>query len=278
MLPIGIVLTPQGQRRRLALGILIGLIPLLALPLLGQLGSPVIWGDPSTIKGWWWLVTAQLYRANLVLPDTMQALLPHLSEWGASTTRQFASIGWFFVILGIFAQQLGKRRLGWLLATAVTYAAFSFIYSTNDAILNFLPALLLLTPLLAAGLNRLGIYSLLFPLLLLILNFQSQNLTNDHQVRLAAASVMPELPANALVLTPGDHSIFSLWYFQHVEGIRPDLILVDANLLAFNWYRAQLAVRYPELKGLLGDNLPLFKVLNAQIRPFCELSLQNPQV
>ena len=61
MLPIGIMLTPHGQRGRLALGILIGLIPLLTLPLLARLGSPVIWGDPSTIRGWWWLVTAQLY-------------------------------------------------------------------------------------------------------------------------------------------------------------------------------------------------------------------------
>ena len=140
-----------------------------------------------------------------------------------------------------------------------------------------MPALLLLAPLLAAGLNRLKAFALLLPLLLLILNFQSQNLRNDHQVRLAAAVVMPKLPSNAIVLTPGDHSIFSLWYFQHVESLRSDLILVDENLLAFDWYRARLAVRYPELDGLANDNLPLFKELNTRIRPLCELSLQDPQ-
>ena len=276
MLPIGIALTPRGHRRRLALGIIFGLLPLLALPLLGRLNSPVIWGDPSTLLGWWWLVSAQLYRANIGLPDFFQTNLFHLSPWSATILRQFAWIGWLFVIMGIHANKLGKRHTRWLLVSVAMYAVFSIAYSTNDSILDFLPALLLLTSLLAAGLTRISYWSLLIPLLLLILNFQFQDLRHEQQVRPSIEAALRELPENAILLTPGDHSIFSLWYFQHVDGLRSDLVLVDANMLTFDWYRERLSLRYPELEGLSTDDVALFQKLNARVRPFCEFTVQNP--
>jgi hypothetical protein len=277
MLPMGLALTPRDHRRRLTLGISLGLLPLLALPLLGQLDSPVIWGETATLKGWWWLVSGELYSANLGLPESSQAILAHLSQWSATILRQFAWIGWLFVVIGILANQLGKHRTRWLLVSAAMYAVFSFTYSTNDSILNFLPALLLLTPLLAVGLTSANYWSLLLPLLLLVLNFQSQNLRQEQQLRPTVETVMREIPENAILLTPGDQSIFSLWYFQHVEGMRPDLFLVDANMLAFDWYRERLALRYPQLEGLSTDNVTSFQELNVQFRPLCELTLQAPQ-
>ena len=277
LLPLGIALTRHGHKRQLALGIIFGLLPLLTLPLLSQLGSPVIWGEPSTFKGWWWLVSAQLYQANLSLPETSLTAISHHSQRVTTILKQFAWIGWLFIIIGTFDSRLGKHRTRWLLISAAMYAVFTIAYSTNDAILNFLPALLLLTPLLAFGLARVNYWSLLLPLFLVILNFQSQNLSQEQQLRTSAEIILQELPENAILLTPGDHSIFSLWYFQHVEGSRPDLLLVDANMLAFDWYRERLALLYPELEGLSSDNLVSFRKLNSQLRPFCDLTLQSPK-
>jgi len=259
------------------LGIILGLLPLLALPLLGRLDSPVIWGVPTTLKGWWWLVSGQLYSGNLGLPESPQAILVHISQWSATISSQFAWIGWLFVIIGILANQLGKRRTRWLLVSVAMYAVFTISYSTNDSILNFLPALLLLTPLLAVGLTVASSWSLLLPMLLLVLNFQSQNLHNEQQLRPSVKTVMREIPENAILLTPGDQSIFSLWYFQHVEGRRSDLFLVDANMFAFDWYRERLALRYPQLDGLSTDNMKSFQELNARFQPICDLTLQAPQ-
>ena len=277
MLPIGAALVLRGRRGHLALGIVLGLLPLLALPLLSQLNSPVIWGDPSTLAGWSWLVSASLYHANLGLPGSSQAALLHLSGWSAIILRQFAWIGWLFVVVGTFSDQLEKRHARWLLASVAIYAIFSIAYGTDDTILNFLPALLLLIPLLAAGLTRAGNWSLLLPVLLLLFNFQGQNLRDEQRLRPAVETALREIPEDAILLTPGDQSIFTLWYFQHVEKKRPDIILVDANLLAFNWYRERLASRYPELEGLSSDDMDLFQKLNARVRPFCEFTVQNLQ-
>jgi hypothetical protein len=41
---------------------------------------------------------------------------------------------------------------------------------------------------------------------------------------------------NAIIMTNGICSTFPLWYFQYVEGKRPDVAVVDANLLAHPWF------------------------------------------
>ncbi len=277
MLPLGWVLTARKQKGRLVVGIALGLLPLALLPILEQLGSPVIWGDPSTPRGLWWLITAQLYRANIDYPQFGPTFLQQLSGWSALVLRQFAWIGWLFVALGIFNNRLGKLRTHWLLITATFYAGFSLIYSPNDAFLNFLPALVLFAPFLASGLNRIRYWALILPLIMLLLNIQTQNLRNEPQLRSIVNEALSSIPIDAVLLTPGDQSIFSLWYFQHVEGMRPDLILVDENLLAFMWYRDRLAVRYPDLDGLFVDDVMQFRELNSNNHPLCELTLREPE-
>jgi hypothetical protein len=276
MLPMGLALTNRDRRRFFGLGSVLGLLPLVLLPLLAQHDSPVIWGNPKTWAGWWWLVSGHLYRANLGLPQFVN-LLPHLSLWSSYLMSQFALIGWLFVIIGVAVNQLGSRRTIWLLATATFYAVFTLVYGTDDASVILLPALLLLTPLLAAGLARIGRWSLLLPLLLLILNFQPQNLRYEQPIRPLLEATLQEAPQNAILLTPGDQSIFMLWYFQQVEGQRPDLILVDTNLLAFDWYRERLGTHYPTLEGLAQDDLIKFQNLNAEQRPLCTISVASTE-
>jgi hypothetical protein len=277
MLPMGFALSPPGKRGRVSLGLFLGLLPILTLPLLASLGSPVIWGDLSSLAGFWWLISAQIYTANF----GRIALDPHsllaVSAWSAAILKQFAWLGWVFVIIGVFANQLDKRLSRWLLISAAVYAVFSLLYKPDDAILIFLPALMLLAPFLANGLQHIGRWSLLFPILLLAINFQAQDLRHETQVRAITEDILTSVPGNAIVMTPGDQSIFSLWYFHHVEGIRPDIILVDENLMAFPWYRRHLEIRYPGLQGLSVDDLRQFKQLNLEGQPICELTLLRPQ-
>jgi hypothetical protein len=276
MLPLGLALTPRSRKKQLVIGIAFGLLPLLLVPFFAQLNSPVIWGEPTSVAGWWWVISGQLYGANIHLPSSYSSFIMRLSFWSRTILSQFALIGWLLIIQGVMTNELGDHRSRWLLASAAVYAAFSIIYSPNDAILLFLPALLLLMPFLAQGLSRFNYWSLLLPLLLLVINFQAQNLGRERQVRPIVNQTLATLPAKAIILTPGDHSIFTLWYFQHVEGRRSDLILADENLLAFDWYRQRLSARYPDLTGLAEDNVAQFRMQNLAKRPICSLTLQVP--
>jgi hypothetical protein len=280
MLPLAVGLTPRKHWLRLAAGIITGLTPFLLLPWLAQGNSPVIWGAPTTFAGWWWLVSGRLYHANLFSltgPDLMSRAV----EWTKLLANQFT---WAGLPLAAFAfyrpgRDALRLRLGGV-ATAVLYILYALNYGTTDAVVLLLPALFLLSLLLTPGLERLGKLAFLLPAALLLLNYQSVDLSGNLSVRTAASTLLRDAPENAILLTPGDQTIFTLWYLQHVEEQRSDLILMDANLLAFDWYRARLANRYPDVAGLEVDNVSGLRQMNQKRRPFCTtlLEFDTPQL
>ncbi len=165
---------------------------------------------------------------------------------------------------------------GWLLlmATAVAHFIYAAIYHVPDYQVFLLPALLPLALLLYPALRDLARRGpvwlpLLLPLALLLLHFSPQNLRQERQVRPAAVALLEAVPPDAIVLTPGDQTISTLWYFQAVEGQRPDLVLVDHNLFGFDWYRARLGEQFPFLAALDQGDPAVFVTANQGERPFC---------
>lgn len=272
LVPLALSLTPRDQWHRLAAGSAAGLAPLMLLPILARSGSPVIWGEPDTLEGWWWLVSGSLYRANLRLPLT-------LLDAFASAQRASIWAAPLLILAGLtlpaVAARLDSRQraLVWPLGlTIALYGAFVLLYQTPDAYVLLAPALLLLVFLLMDALPVPPRLAVLFPILMLVAGLQQQSLRQDGTVRALATSVLTAAPEQAIVLTPGDRTVFTMWYFQHVEGLRNDIILVDQNLFAFDWYRAQIRAGHPDLAGLDSDDVDRFRQVNS-VRPICEAGL-----
>lgn len=93
---------------------------------------------------------------------------------------------------------------------------------------------------------------LLAPLLAVsLLGLQAASAVRSTEVRRAPVvetylrGLLDGLPADAVVLARGDEELYGGSYLQHVEGVRPDVVLLDPTFLAKPWFVQRLARRLP---------------------------------
>ncbi len=244
-------------------GFLSGLSLFLLLPLLASRQPIVNWGDPVTLDRWWWVVSGALYRGylfGLPLADwpARAAALVHLAA------QHFTWPGLGIMFWGTFRLARKDRSLCTaLLAFLVLQTLFAFAYNTTDSHLFLIPVWMILTLVFSMGLSELSsswtrwrpvrYLALAVPLVLLISGWTEMDLHDDREAADFGQRVMVEAPEDAVVYTASDAHTFALWYYRHAEGLRPDLSIVDQDMLAEEWYQTMLKAQDPRWSdGLSG--------------------------
>lgn len=253
-----------GRRRSgwLAGGVfLLGLGVYAYLPLRALADPPLNWGDPSTPGRFLAHVTSSSYHGYLG-GRPLGEVLARVPVMAQILIRELTWPGLFLAFAGLAELMRRRPPLGRLLLVYLLLTfAFTLLYNAENSQVYLLPGVLLLTVCLGVGLASLAqarrglwialLLAVALPAWQLWSNASTLDLSADGEAALYARGTLGAAPPDSVLATSRDEHTFALWYAQVVEGVRPDVVVVDRRLLAADWYREQLERRRPGLMGRL---------------------------
>jgi hypothetical protein len=237
---------------------------------------PVNWGLAITWSNFLWLVSAEPYR-QFVLATPWSFTPSRILVELRLLTETFIWWGIPVGLLGLSTIFQTYRALAYgSLLTFILFSIYAIGYNTTDSFVYLLPALLIFSLWIGWGLYSLLDYFifqpatakpayiacaiLVFvgtPLLSLWLNFSKQNLSQDYQALAYAQQSLDVAEPGAIIITDDDPHTFALWYGRYALNIRPDVVIVNINLLSYGWYRQILNHNHPAVKLTGPTNQPL---------------------
>jgi hypothetical protein len=248
-----------------------GLSVYLYLPIRAA-GEPTLnWGYTATFERFYWHLSGKQYRvwmfssmdsAGKQLKYFVDSLVPDFSRLGAG--GEFGYIGIALALLGIRPLWRTNRKLTiGILILFVTCVFYSINYDIHDIDSYFLLAYVGLALFATAGLMwavvrtgdwlrvrtvtvaRTAIVLVAFPL---GANWHAVDESKNYLVEDYTMNVLSQVDSNALILSyQWDNWLSASYYYQFVKGMRPDVAVVDKELLRRSWYLKELENRYPWL-------------------------------
>jgi tetratricopeptide (TPR) repeat protein len=238
---------------------LLGLFPYLYLPI-RALSHPLRnWGDPHTFKNFLNFVTGKEYQGRLFFfPQPLTG--NQFTLYIKSLLGEFTPFILAFILPGIVWLKRNNKNI-LLFLFLILIVNISFIinifqitemspYPSGSIVFAILIGLGLVFMLeLSTSKNHKWLNLLLIlitislPLFPLTTNYSRANNNKDFFAYDYARNLLQSLDKNAILIFDGDN-IFPLEYLQHIEKIRPDIILVEKKALRKEWYLKQLKSVY----------------------------------
>src|SRR5678815_3310209 len=81
---------------------------------------------------------------------------------------------------------------------------------------------------------------LVTPVIMAQQEWDDHNRSDKYMASDVARNYLESCDKNAILFTFGDNDTYPLWYAQEVEGVRPDIRIINNSLLGIDWYINQL--------------------------------------
>jgi len=233
----------------------------LYLPIRAAYYPALNWGNPQTWETFLWHVSGKQYRVWMF--SSPSVALQQLEYLLILLLKSFGIAPLLLVPFGLWHLFHRNRRMLWFtLILLVTDILYAINYDIQDVDSYFLPVFFVFALWMASAviffssktlyrmkslyyLMMCGLCSLfLFPL---FLNFNEVNQNKNRLVEEYSRSILHNLKQNALILSfQWDYFCSPCYYLQLVEGLRPDVVMIEVQLLKRSWYITQLQKNYKE--------------------------------
>lgn len=253
-------MTPKGKggwwvKRVLALApaFVVGLLPYLWLPLRASAHPWFNWGNPSTLDALVKHISGKQYQ---VWFGKWEVFGDQTAFFLGGLPMQTGVIGLVLAAGGIVLLLARNRKLAVaFLLFIITCVIWSGSYDIQEIAPYYMTAILGIGLFSGLGLcwvfERFGrqvglVASAALVLLTLAFNYSSSDESRNTYVEDMTRNTLNGLPKNAVIFS----SLWDFWvagsfYLQRVEGLRPDVLVIDQELMRRSWYLDQLENNHP---------------------------------
>lgn len=260
---------------------LLGLSVYLYLPL-RSISQPLMnWGDPSDWSRLLSHVTGRQYRVWMFNNSLSELWHNFIRFLKIAAAHPGIFVSWLSVPGFIYLFIKNKRMLAALAAVLLASALYGINYSIPDIAAYFLPALASLSIAAAMGLQalselvpaRIGLKAskafcwtvLALSLAVPAVNWRQADRSRDHFTVEFANDILLSAGPNAVILTDNWDVYAPCLYLRHQQGLRPDVVIIDKELLRRSWYYRYLKKQYP---GFYESCRPEIEAFLPQLRLF----------
>ncbi len=284
-LPLVVLLIAREPKRWLSpkpLALLVacfaaGLLPYLYLPIAARTASLATWGDARSLSGFMTQLLRREYGTLRLGAGAYTAQVgfgTQLLLFGEFLLRELAFIAVPLAVIGAWAAWRSRSTRAIALWIVGSFALYTIVFHAlanlpvdNPLFLGIQERFWLMPALLVAACAGLGVASLaarlgrwLAPAVIAVVaiqagaHFVGQNHRGETEFREYGASFLRPLPPNAMLLARGDLIVNTTQYAQLVDGVRPDVRIVDLERLTYPWMRRVIVERMPDV-AVPGDRL-----------------------
>lgn len=236
---------------------LVGFSVNLYLPLRAAQEPALNWGNPATLERFWWHFTGKQYRVWIF--SSFESATKQFTYFLESFPGEFAYIPLLFGALGlVFLFRNAKRMFRFTFILFLSCVLYSINYDIHDIDSYFLLAYVVVALWIAIGVSRVfrkisnnslrtAIGAVLVGMPLYV-HYENVDESRNFVVEDYAYNMFASLEQHAIVLSyQWDYFVSAAYYYQQVEGLRTDVVILDKELFRRSWYFHQLERQYPWL-------------------------------
>jgi len=234
---------------------LLGLTPYLYLLIRSQTWPLFNWGNAHNLERLIWHVTGKQYQVWMFsLP--FSEILGNLGRALGMLAQELYFVLIPVLLWGMWLLWKKRREIFWLLGVIfllnILYAANYSIPDIQSYYVPFMIAAFIFTGVgLAEVMKRLRkVPSYVFLLLVLIppaINFRRAGAQGNYISEDFGRNYLKSMPENALVMTANWDMYSPIFYLRYIQKERPDVCVIDKELLRRSWYVQGLRYEYPWL-------------------------------
>ena len=234
------------------------------------------WNDPSTLIRWMDYFSGQPYQHRMFFWGMSDLVM---RTWEYLSNILPAQVGWVGLALGIWGIiSIGRFNI-WLALALISAWCAGVFYCINFSLSGiavrtyYIPTFLFFSVMVSAGMAQVaslvgGRWKKMAIPALAILGIWTgwealaHRFESDRSRHYFAwdfsRSILNSIDPDSLLIAYGDYDLFPLWYTHDVAGVKPNVVVVNANFLPADWAkdeRHRIQILYPGKGKDSGKNM-----------------------